>query len=111
MYAKTSKFDPTLQELARLGKVFSHPARLAIVQYLARSGECMVGNIADQLPFLSRTTVSQHLQELKKSGLIQGEIEGTKICYCIDRAVLKRAGKLLFEFFRETEENLNNCCE
>lgn len=110
MYAKTAEFDSTLQELARLGKVFSHPARLAILQYLAESGECMVGNIADQLPFLSRTTVSQHLQELKKSGLIQGEIEGTKICYCVDRAVFEGARKLMMAFFGETEANLKNCC-
>ena len=79
---KSEKFDPNLQQLARFTKVISHPARLAILQYLAETKTCISGDISDQLP-LSRTTVSQHLKELRDMGLIHGEIDGLKINYCL----------------------------
>ena len=72
---KSEKFDDNLQELALLAKAISHPARLAILQYLAKTKTCISGDISDFLP-LSRTTVSQHLKELKSLGLIHGEIDG-----------------------------------
>jgi len=73
----SQKFEEELQELARFARVISHPARLAILQYLAETKTCISGNISDFLP-LSRTTVSQHLKELRDVGLIHGEIEGLK---------------------------------
>lgn len=79
---KSDKFDANLQELAKFAKVISHPARLAILQFLAQSKSCISGDISDFLP-LSRTTVSQHLKELRDMGLIHGEIDGLKINYCI----------------------------
>jgi ArsR family transcriptional regulator len=79
---KTEVFTPELQELARFSKVLSHPARLAILQYLAETKTCISGDISDQLP-LSRSTVSQHLKDLKELGLIRGEIDGLKINYCL----------------------------
>ena len=75
---KKEHFDPELQELALLAKALSHPARLAILQYLAKTKTCISGNITDYIP-LSRTTVSQHLKELKDLGLIQGEVDGLKV--------------------------------
>jgi predicted transcriptional regulator len=79
---RADKFDKELQELAGFARVISHPARLAILQYLAETKTCISGDISDQLP-LSRTTVSQHLKELRDAGLIQGTIEGVKINYCL----------------------------
>ncbi len=66
-----------------MAKWLSHPARLAILLHLAKTKTCISGDIAQELP-LSRTTVSQHLQELKKAGLVKGEIEGLTVCYCLD---------------------------
>ncbi len=68
---KPQVFDKELQELATFAKVISHPARLAILKYLAETKTCISGDISDQLP-LSRTTVSQHLKELRELGLIHG---------------------------------------
>ena len=79
---KPEAFDNELQELANFAKVISHPARLAILKYLAETKTCISGDISDQLP-LSRTTVSQHLKELRDMGLIHGEIDGLKINYCL----------------------------
>ena len=79
---KAKIFDESLQELALFAKAISHPARLAILQYLANSKTCISGDISDKLP-LSRTTVSQHLKELRDAGLIHGEIDGLKINYCL----------------------------
>ena len=79
---KPEVFDNELQELASFAKVISHPARLAILKYLAETKTCISGDISDQLP-LSRTTVSQHLKELRDMGLIHGEIDGLKINYCV----------------------------
>jgi len=79
---KTNLFDNDLQQLAKIAGVMSHPARLAILRYLAKHKTCISGNISNEIS-LSRTTVSQHLQELKKVGLIKGEIDGLKVNYCL----------------------------
>ena len=97
---KKEAFDKELQELALFARTISHPARLAILKYLAETKTCISGDISDQLP-LSRTTVSQHLQELKKMGLIHGEIEGSKVNYCLCKPDILKY-KLMFEvFFKE----------
>lgn len=85
---KPEVFDNELQELASFAKVISHPARLAILKYLAETKTCISGDISDQLP-LSRTTVSQHLKELRDMGLIHGEIDGLKINYCLCGSSIK----------------------
>ena len=89
MTLKIQQFDDELQAIAQMAKVLSHPARLAILRYLASRQSCMSGDIAEVLP-LSRTTVSQHLQELKKMGLVRGSIDGTKVNYCIDYQVFNK---------------------
>jgi len=96
----SQKFEEELQELARFARVISHPARLAILQYLAETKTCISGNISDFIP-LSRTTVSQHLKELKDAGLIHGEIEGLKINYCLCNTVLAKFKNLFSDFFKE----------
>jgi len=106
---KSEKFDPNLRELARFTKVISHPARLAILQYLAETKTCISGDISDFLP-LSRTTVSQHLKELRDIGLIHGEIDGLKINYCLCATELNRFLTLFGHFF-EPIKNAENICE
>ena len=80
--------DPGLR-LARLCKALGHPARLAILRYLAgRRGTCTCGDIVDQLP-LAQSTVSQHLKVLKDAGLIIGEVEPPRVCYCLNERALE----------------------
>lgn len=81
--------------LATLAKALGHPARVAIVRALLEKERCVAGELADELP-LAASTVSQHLKQLKASGLIKGEVEGPRRCYCIDHSVLAQL-KLLIE--------------
>lgn len=105
---KSEKFDDNLQELALLAKAISHPARLAILQYLAETKTCISGDISDFLP-LSRTTVSQHLKELKSLGLIHGEINGLKVNYCLCSDELQRFIELFNQFFKPLKNAEINC--
>ena len=105
---KAEKFDNNLQELAQFARVIAHPARLAILQYLASTKTCISGDISDFIP-LSRTTVSQHLKELRDLGLIHGEIEGLKINYCLCSSTIQRFKVLLNDFFQEIEMEDINC--
>lgn len=104
---KTDQFEPELQELAQFAKVFSHPARLMILKYLAEKKVCISGDITDEIP-LSRTTVSQHLKELQKAGLIQGTIDGLKVNYCLDPEAINELKASLDKFFKEID--YYNCC-
>ncbi len=97
---KAEKFDESLQKVARIAKVLSHPARLAILKYLAESKTCISGDISDYIP-LGRTTVSQHLKELRDAGLIQGEIDGLKINYCLNCQNIKLFVRMFDEYFQE----------
>jgi len=95
---KSHKFDESLQELARFSKVISHPARLAILKYLAESRMSISGEISGSLP-LSRTTVSQHLSELRRAGLIDSETDGLKVSYRLNRKTMKKFSKSFKKFF------------
>lgn len=83
--AKRQEFEPELIRLAELGKALAHPARVAILQTLAERRGCICGEIVEVLP-LAQSTVSQHLNVLKEIGLVMGEIDGPRCCYCIDWA-------------------------
>ncbi len=98
--AKTILFDESIQEKAQLFKALSHPARLQILQFLASTQTCISGNISDELP-LSRTTVNQHLNELKEAGLIKGHMEGVKMKYCLDGEKVRQMKDLLTSFLEE----------
>lgn len=95
---KSYEFSMEENRMAKLAKAFAHPARIAILTLLAKKQTCMCGDIVDELP-LSQSTVSQHLKELKEAGLIKGEIEGAKVCYCIDFREWKAAQSLVNELF------------
>lgn len=104
---KTEGFAKSQVDLAAFAKALAHPARLAILQFLATQKSCMCGDIVNELP-LSQSTVSQHLKELKAVGLIKGNVEGPSICYCIDEKnwnKIRRAMTALFEDFDPA-----NCC-
>ena len=101
-YAKTDLFDPKLSSTAVLFKALAHPARLAILQYLAETKVCMTGDISDELP-LSRTTVNQHLKELKNAELIQGTVDGVKVNYCLNPKKIKELNKIASDFFKEID--------
>jgi DNA-binding transcriptional ArsR family regulator len=97
-YAKTDLFDTRLNSAAILFKALAHPARLAILRYLAETKVCITGDISDELP-LSRTTVNQHLKELKSAGLIQGRVDGVKVNYCLDPQKVCELGKTFNELY------------
>jgi ArsR family transcriptional regulator, arsenate/arsenite/antimonite-responsive transcriptional repressor len=101
-YAKTDLFDPELNSTAVLFKALAHPARLAILKYLAGTRVCITGDISDEIP-LSRTTVNQHLKELKNAGLIQGTVDGVKVNYCLNPEMIKELEKVANCFFQEIE--------
>ena len=95
---KSEEFTIKDNKLAKYAKALSHPARIAILRILIKKQACICGDIVDELP-LSQSTVSQHLKELKEAGLIKGEIEGAKVCYCIDEKVWQQVKKEMDSFF------------
>ena len=105
---KTEAFSIELQELAKFTKAISHPARLAILQYLAETKTCISGDISDYIP-LSRSTVSQHLKDLKELGLIQGEVDGHKINYCLCNTQISKFKNMFDDFFKDITTIDINC--
>ena len=98
------------ERIARFAKALGHPARIAIMQFLARQEQCYFGDIHEELP-IAKATVSQHLTALKDVGLIQGEIETPKVRYCINRENWEYAQQLFSEFFNmELCEKSEDCC-
>ncbi len=106
---KKELFDIELQETATLFKALSHPARLAILKYLSETGVCISGDISEYLP-LSRTTVHQHLGELKKLDLIKGEISGVKTNYCINNEKFQALSRIVSDFLNGIDCCRDNCC-
>jgi ArsR family transcriptional regulator len=94
---KTEKFKANDVRLAGIAKALAHPARIAILRELARRNECVCGQIVDLIP-LAQSTVSQHLKALKQIGMIKGEIDGPRSCYCIDPARMTELTALLGDF-------------
>ena len=105
---KSYEFTAKENRLARYAKALGHPARISILKFLAKQQSCMCGDIVEKLP-LSQSTVSQHLKELKDARLIKGEIDGAKVCYCIDEKEWKAAQAVLNQMF-ETYKGGSNCC-
>ena len=106
---KKDEFSKVENELADFANAISHPARVAILKEIAKRQTCICGEIVEVLP-LAQSTVSQHLKELKQMGLIQGTIEGTSICYCIDPKVWDKYKKLFSEFFVEVKPVSKSAC-
>ncbi len=104
---KTTVFTEQQNQIADYAKALSHPARVAILQFLIQRNACVCGDIVDELP-LSQSTVSQHLKELKRIGVVQGTIEGPSVCYCIDPTAWQRMKTTLNELLASFDRK--NCC-
>jgi ArsR family transcriptional regulator len=87
--SKSASFSVEQNEIATLFKALSHPARIAIVDYLLSVDTCICGDIVNELP-LAQPTISQHLKELKNANIIKGTIEGTAICYCVNPETINK---------------------
>jgi ArsR family transcriptional regulator len=104
---KTIGFTEETLEMAEILKAFGHPARLEIVKFLINSPTCICGDIVDLLP-ISQSTVSKHLSELKKSGVIKGTVSGNSICYCLDENTIKKLQG--FITILQTNNTSLECC-
>jgi DNA-binding transcriptional ArsR family regulator len=106
---KTEAFTKADVVLAKYAKALAHPARIAILRILLDRRACICGDIVEELP-LSQSTVSQHLKELKEAGLIKGDIDGKKVCYCIDEQAWKQAQQMLQVLFSDYTLCGSTCC-
>lgn len=105
---KTDLFTKKQNEIAAMAKAIAHPARIAILQELLKANACICGDLVEELG-LAQATISQHLKELKNVGLIQGTIEGTSICYCINPKTWQQYRTLFADFFK-TDPGAYKCC-
>ena len=105
---KSEIFTDEQNTIASYAKVLGHPARVAILQYLMQLNSCVCGDLVNEIG-LAQPTISQHLKELKNMGLIQGTIEGTSVCYCINQEYWIKMSTILNEFMN-LELPKNNCC-
>ena len=103
---KSFHFNDEQNQLAVYAKAFAHPARIAIIQQIIKNKTCIVGSLTDVLP-LSQSTISQHLKELKNTGIIKGVIEGPSMCYCINENNWNKAKMMLTKLFSDIDQN---CC-
>ncbi|UFH56787.1 helix-turn-helix transcriptional regulator [Spirosoma sp. KNUC1025] len=104
---KTEIFTEHENRVAELAKAFAHPARVAILQLLIERKACICGDLVDELP-LAQATVSQHLKELKRIGIIKGSIDPPRVCYCINETVWEEARQLFAGFMNQPVEQ--SCC-
>ncbi|MBE2274421.1 MAG: winged helix-turn-helix transcriptional regulator [Flavobacteriales bacterium] len=105
---KTERFTQEQNDIAILLKALAHPARIAIIEYLLSVNTCICNDIVDEIK-LAQPTVSQHLKELKNAGIIQGEIDGKSICYCINPESFKKMEHFIDQIFHKIHQQ-NNCC-
>ena len=105
---KSEIFTEEQNRLASLFKVLGHPARVAILQHIIRQNACICNDLVEELG-LAQATISQHLKELKSSGIIQGTIEGKSVCYCIDERMWKIIQDDFNAFFNQAPK-INKCC-
>jgi ArsR family transcriptional regulator len=108
-FHKKEEFGKREQELADFAKALSHPARIAILKVLAKRTECICGEIVDVLP-LAQSTVSQHLKELKASGLIEGTVDGPRSCYCINWKAFEKFNTELNGLFNALKTSYDKSC-
>jgi DNA-binding transcriptional ArsR family regulator len=107
---KKEEFTQKEQALANFAKAIAHPARLAILKVLAQQNECICGKIVEVLP-LAQSTISQHLKELKKAGLIDGTVDGPRSCYCIDWKAFEKFNTEFNGLFNQLKiKNAKACC-
>ena len=105
---RIDKYTSEQVDLAQLLKVLGHPARIAIVQSIIRADKCICGDLVTEIG-LAQSTISQHLNELKQVGIIQGTIEGTSVCYCINAETWNHLKSSMNELLNAVDAN-PNCC-
>ena len=93
-------YKESTEELVKFAKALAHPTRIAILEHLENQTCCFTGDLVEVFP-LAQSTVSQHLKELKKAGLIQGELKPPKIKYCINQENWEKAQELFAKFFNK----------
>ena len=108
-FNKKEEFGKKEQELADIAKALSHPARIAILKVLAKQTECICGEIVEVLP-LAQSTVSQHLKELKKAGLIDGTVDGPRSCYCINWKAFEKFNTDMNDLFINLKTKYDKSC-
>ena len=105
-FTKTQIFSEQQNELAAAFKVLGHPARVAILQYVSNQDSCICNDLVGDIG-LAQATISQHLKELKSIGLLEGEVEGKRMCYAIN---LERWNKLQNDINKFFNTTTSNCC-
>lgn len=103
---KTDTYSDQTLDMAGIFKALGHPARLAILEFLARQTNCICGDIVSELP-LAQASISRHLSELKEVGLIKGTISGTSVCYCLNTEKIPFIKQFLNQFNPPIDQS---CC-
>ena len=107
---KKELFSAEQNHIAQIAKAFAHPARVAIIQQLLKRKTCICGDLVEELG-LAQATISQHLRELKKAGIIQGMIDGVSVCYCINPTKWQEVKTLLNDLFAQyNDPSKGGCC-
>ncbi|MFK5983330.1 MAG: metalloregulator ArsR/SmtB family transcription factor [Flavobacteriaceae bacterium] len=106
---KSEIFTEEQNQLASIAKVLGHPARVAILNHFFSINACVCGDLVEEIG-LAQPTISQHLKELKNSGLIKGNVDGTKVCYCIDTENWSKMKQVMILFLNQDLENKTDCC-
>jgi predicted transcriptional regulator len=106
---RTDIFTEHQNQIAAVAKVLGHPARIAILQQIALTKGCVCGDLVTEIG-LAQATISQHLKELKNIGIIQGTIEGTSVCYCINPDKWNEIKSSLEDFFNFKIDCGDECC-
>lgn len=103
---KTHIFSLSQNEMAKVAKVLAHPARIAILEYISKQQGCICTDLVDEIG-LAQPTISQHLNEIKKLGLLKGTFKGKNLCYCINQEKWGEMQQLFASFFLNINQN---CC-
>ncbi len=106
---KSEIFTQQENQLAQMAKALGHPARIKILQHLFKLQSCVCGDLVTEIG-LAQPTISQHLKELKLAGLIKGQIEGTRVCYCIDQKKWLEFKAILSRFLEQAAPDNPACC-
>lgn len=107
---KEQLFNQKQKRIAQLAKAMAHPARIAILELLAERATCICGDITCELP-LAQSTISQHLKVLKKSGLVKGEVDGARVCYCLDEGTVTELNELINGFTQSLNKTIELTCK
>tara|TARA_R110000868_G_scaffold304437_3_gene564999 strand:- start:17416 stop:17751 length:336 start_codon:yes stop_codon:yes gene_type:complete len=106
---KSELFTEAQQQTAELFKAMGHPARLAILELLSKKQSCICGDITNELP-LAQSTVSQHLKALKSAGIIQGDIDGVRTCYCLSEKGVRMMHQMVTPIIEKLHSSVNQKC-